>query len=297
MKLARKSFGEDYECKKDWDKDCFVQCGDSSVVVSKKGNYKTAFFEAFPNEPKTFIRGEGNSIEEAEEKAWEEFKKYKSCDNHEFERKGYTNGAGFCKHCGLFSSKQFKPTTICKICGEPTNWTSDKNKEWYCKKHAELMPYEDMNKYQQDEFNRSKTERISTIDDFVNSEDRIYYLKHNPEEMKHLDSFMESVFTKLSLKMRFDDIKTADIKENYIFAVKNFAMGVALFAKSHEYVDYTLYEKDNIKLIALRLNEQKEISDEYSDEKIYIKTGREIYLFGIDTNAFEKYIEFHSKSK
>lgn len=295
MKLARKGFKGDYECKKEWDEDCFVQCGDSGVVISKDGNYKTAFFEAFPKNPKTFIRGEGETIEEAEEKAWEQLQRYKSCTNHEFERRGYTNGAGFCKHCGLFVSNCFKPSSSCKICGKPTYWISNKNKEWYCKEHADLMPYDEMNEYQQKEFHRNKTEKMTKISDFIYSEDRDYYLEHNPLEMEHLDIFMETTFIKLALKLGFNILDEADIKEKYVFAVKNFALGISMFTYHHEYVDYITYKNGDVELIALRLNEQKDISDEGSKEPNYIKTGREIFLFGISTESFLNYIKRHTK--
>lgn len=99
-----------YDCQYEWTKDCFTQCGDSGIVFSKEGNpYKTAFFEAFPQSPKTFIRGEGNTIEDAEKDAWQQYAKHIKCDNHEFQRRGYRNGAGFCKHCGLFKSNAFEP--------------------------------------------------------------------------------------------------------------------------------------------------------------------------------------------
>lgn len=94
-----------------WPEDCYVQWGATGIVFTQqeKGSYKTAFFEAFPTDPKTFLRGEGASIEEAERKAFAQFEKHQACANHEFERKGYTNGAGFCKHCGLFASRMFEP--------------------------------------------------------------------------------------------------------------------------------------------------------------------------------------------
>ena len=61
--------GGSYECKYDWKDNCFVQCGDEGVVLDKVDSYLTAFFEAFPKEPKTFIRGEGKTIAEAEKQA------------------------------------------------------------------------------------------------------------------------------------------------------------------------------------------------------------------------------------
>jgi hypothetical protein len=163
MKQARNSFGKPYDCKKEWPEDCFVQCGDSGIVfgrsgsfenvmtsddvlgtlkeeISDKETYTTAFFEAFPKEPSTFIRGEGKNIEEAENKTWEQYQRYSTCENHEYERREYTNGAGFCKHCGMFASHVFEPTTKCCICDKPTYYTKDINDNWYCEEHDNLMP-------------------------------------------------------------------------------------------------------------------------------------------------------------
>jgi hypothetical protein len=162
MKTARKSFGKDYECKCDWEDDCFVQCGDSGIVLGKgslqevfdaenplkalgeaasdEKSYITAFFEAFPKEPSTFIRGEGKTVEEAEQSAWKQYQKFKSCPEHEFERRNYKNGAGLCKHCGLFNSKAFDPLYKCVICGIPTYYTCDVDKNWYCEDHSSQIP-------------------------------------------------------------------------------------------------------------------------------------------------------------
>lgn len=120
-----------YECKQLWPEECFVQCGNSGIVFTKKsiaesfatplesaieileiqGNpenrgeeyYKTCFFEAFPLE--TFLRGEGKTIEEAEEKCWNAYAKILGCQSHEFERRNRQDGYAFCKHCnysGMF---------------------------------------------------------------------------------------------------------------------------------------------------------------------------------------------------
>lgn len=143
-KIAKDSSNREYECEYSWDEDCFVQYGTNGLVVSENGNYETAFFEVFPKNPTTFIRGEGKTVEEAEKQAWEQLEKYKNCQKHEFERRGYTNGAGFCKHCGMFKSHAFEISTHCKICGKPTNYISDINGDFYCDEHSVLMPIEDM---------------------------------------------------------------------------------------------------------------------------------------------------------
>lgn len=134
MKTARKSFGEDYECKKEWPEDMFVQCGGSGLVISKSGdNYTTAFFEAFPKAPSCFLRGEGSSIEEAEEDCWNRYQKVLTCD-HEMERRDRTDGYGYCKHCS-YSSMVFEPLTKCCKCGKPSYKVRDYKGNYYCDKH------------------------------------------------------------------------------------------------------------------------------------------------------------------
>lgn len=150
-----------YECQCSWPEDCFVQYGDRGIVFTAskmeddlknpeellgqvlkptKPHYRTAFFEAFPTNPKTFIRGEGKDIVEAEASAWKQFTKYSECSGHEFERRGYESGAGFCKHCNLFKSNVFEPTTKCVVCQVPSYYSNDKQKNWYCEEHHEQNP-------------------------------------------------------------------------------------------------------------------------------------------------------------
>lgn len=138
IKVIRKSTGlissEPYACKKDWPEDCFCQAGSSGIVftghsmaevfvdknpdalaevagaligVDPPSSYRTAFFEAFSQEPDTFLRGEGKTVEEAEEQAWKQFERIRACAGHEMEKRGYTNGGGFCKNCDLFLGNAF----------------------------------------------------------------------------------------------------------------------------------------------------------------------------------------------
>lgn len=130
-KLARKASWmtkeDPYPCRQAWPHDCFVQCGGDGIVLptgtmssildkgditpiakgmsgALDGSYRTAFFEAFPKFPETFIRGEGPTIEEAEAACWRKYVKITSCQKHEFERRGRTDGYCYCKHCGLGGS-------------------------------------------------------------------------------------------------------------------------------------------------------------------------------------------------
>ena len=134
MKQARNSSNKPYDCKKDWPEDCFVQCGDKGLVISRSSDsYTTAFFEAFPKNPSCFLRGEGANIEEAEEDCWNRYLKVKSCD-HEMERRDRTDGYGYCKHCS-YSSMVFEPLTRCCKCGIPSRDNVDYKGNYYCGKH------------------------------------------------------------------------------------------------------------------------------------------------------------------
>jgi len=147
-----------------WPSDCMVQWGETGMVFGadsmdkafgadtlegtlvemKKGFlYTTAFFEAFPKEPlDTFIRGEGESLDEAEQKCWEEYEKQLNCPNHEYERGKYRGGHGKCKHCDHFKSDVFESLDHCRICGAGTRHEQDINDEWICKKCSPTLPKE-----------------------------------------------------------------------------------------------------------------------------------------------------------
>lgn len=126
----------DVEARHPWPQGCEVQGGTSGLVIVKGGEpYTTAFVEAFPD---TFIRGEGATVQEAEDACWAQYQKRVGCPGHEWEARNYKNGAGFCKHCGTFGSKVFTPEQLglfCKVCGVPTYW-SRQNDDFFCPEHA-----------------------------------------------------------------------------------------------------------------------------------------------------------------
>lgn len=149
---VRMSGGPEYDSKYEWG--CFCQGGSDGIVLPKgsldkvfgeeplKGLaegmaseecYTTAFFEAFPRNPNCFLRGEGKTIEEAEESCWKKYQKVLTC-NHEMERRGRTDGYGYCKHCA-YAGMVFEPLTKCCKCGKPTAHTQDYKGNWYCEKH------------------------------------------------------------------------------------------------------------------------------------------------------------------
>lgn len=80
-----------------------LQGGKNGLVLRREGgSYRTAFVEA--SLPGTFLRGEGETIADAEDVVWEQYERLTACpaypDHGPFERRHYRNGAGFCIQCG-----------------------------------------------------------------------------------------------------------------------------------------------------------------------------------------------------
>lgn len=132
-KFASKSIGGEYKCHQEWPEDCYVQCGGGERILVDGIYHNTAFFEAFPKDPKTFIRGDGRNIEEAEATAFASYLKYKECPKHEYKRRDNSEH-GNCINCGMFSSNCLAPVHSCETCGKKEiNYEFDD--KYYCADH------------------------------------------------------------------------------------------------------------------------------------------------------------------
>lgn len=129
----------EYVCAHPWADECKVQGGEMGIVLTKSGIYETAFFEAFPRNPRTYIRGEGRTVAESEESCWKQYQRYLACPSHEYEDRGHRNGVGICKYCGM-PGFDVIPGPPCCICGVPTWHERDKNNSYYCEAHERDMP-------------------------------------------------------------------------------------------------------------------------------------------------------------
>lgn len=146
--LIRLSYGDSYVSQNDYPAGQ-IQGGVKGLVISPKGNYRTAFIEFFP-ETGGFIRGEGKTLEEADAALMAKLANEAGCVEHEYIPKGYTNGAGFCKHCNQFKSQAFTAVELgqfCYQCGIPTGIESGRKLAdgfvFVCDDHDELKPYAD----------------------------------------------------------------------------------------------------------------------------------------------------------
>lgn len=130
----------------DWPAGTYVQGGKSGTVFKREGgSYRTAFVEAMlPDQPDgdrgPFIRGEGDTLAEAEAAAYAKWQRTDACPGHEYETRGYRNGAGLCKHCDRFATGVFDVKVVghpCAECGEGTNYFMTDDDQWLCEAHAE----------------------------------------------------------------------------------------------------------------------------------------------------------------
>jgi len=123
MRIARHHANSPYKPVCEWPEDCMVQWGGGGLVLSKKGSYTTAFFEAFPSKSLFgFVRGEGSDIEAAERDAFARFSKYEACGEHVFGRRGYLNGVGRCLKCNGLATKVFREVYVLKDIRAPLTY-------------------------------------------------------------------------------------------------------------------------------------------------------------------------------
>jgi hypothetical protein len=136
-----------------WPDDCTVQWGHGIIPA-------VPFFEAFP--PGTFIRGEGETIADAERAAFAKYQRDLACD-HVWGRQRpggalYTNGAAWCRKCGGFRGRMFPEL-------KPSGWwrkpLTRSERDWLesLETDHELNEHVDR-KYPQDAADRRRTARV-----------------------------------------------------------------------------------------------------------------------------------------
>lgn len=171
-KVISMSFGEDVSSTFDWG-DISIQGGRKGIVFNRKDktSYRTAFVEAFPkiNGLGTFIRGQGESVTEAEIACWDKYQKILNCDQHDWTRKvngdrERKDGYAKCTKCNM-QAKALDPLTKCFVCNEPT--TNDFEDKYVCWSHYFDLDIEDVMKYELSEIQEFSSETIEqSIFDF-----------------------------------------------------------------------------------------------------------------------------------
>ena len=200
-----KELGDYVESQYDWPNGTFVQAGFKGLVVSSdpnKPSYTTSFVEAFPNE--TFIRGEGETLEEAEKAAWHKYLEHSACPGHEWESRGYQNGGGFCKHCNKFGSKVFTGEQLgqyCNYCGVGTTYgetvlqysEGELVEDWVCENHyktALVFRYTHLKRKDEDSLSAKEASEIRHIEFMLRIDDE--------PDMENIDEEIKAVLNALA---------------------------------------------------------------------------------------------------
>lgn len=200
----------DISAQQAWPDGCFLQGGDKGVVVSlKKGtSYRTSFCEAFPNINgiKTFVRGEGKNILEAEQDCYSQYEKMRTCEAHEFSRevRGILRRDGYaiCIHCGL-SSMVLPPLDRCSVCDIPTN--EKVGDTHYCTKHwleqgFDALLEDRLESYQSSSLMRRISVEEASFDLHIEMEMKAFFLNELGEE--GFDNYLNGLST---IKSYFKD--------------------------------------------------------------------------------------------
>lgn len=140
----------DYEAQHPWPEETIVSAGRGVVFVrntrtSSRTSYSTLFMEVYPPGA-AFIRGEGETATECENAAWSKYQLAVNCSDasgtHQWEARGYKNGAGFCSRCNTFGSDVFTGDQLnqhCAMCGVGTTYHFDVlasgKCEFFCEAH------------------------------------------------------------------------------------------------------------------------------------------------------------------
>lgn len=99
-----------------------VQGGATGVVIVRDGpGYTTAFVECFP--AGSFLRGQGSTVEEADDACWAKLQAYLRCPGHDWEPRQYRNGSGICALCSQYGHDVLTAAQLgyfCTACGTPT---------------------------------------------------------------------------------------------------------------------------------------------------------------------------------
>ncbi|EOU1990218.1 hypothetical protein [Clostridium perfringens] len=290
-RVVKDNEGVDYRLVHEW-KNWTIHCSNTGIVFNSKGDcYETAFFEVYPKDPDTFIRGQGKTINEAEEEAWKQYEKIINCHKHEFERRGYENGLGFCKHCGLLKSKAFKPSHNCVICNKATYYKTDKNGNYYCKNHADLIPLDDMRSYEKTRYLLKKAKTIVDVKSlnnaisYINKEIRPFYQEY---DVCKFISFIELLYKKLSKQLEKEDISS-----KYIVTYESSFMIFHMNFSNYKFNSlYTLKDNNGEEYIILVFDEFEDMCED--DDKIeYKETGRLIHLVYLNQNGVDDIIKMY----
>lgn len=248
------------------------------------------FFEAFPL--KSFIRGEGKTLKDAEDNAFNKYLRILSCPGHEYVHlhNDVKNRYGQCIHCNYFTNYIFKPFYNCFSCG---------------KEHANLkLEINDLDKFHQNHY------CIEHFIDNVKKLDLFNSFSIVPDGIEELDfsisnlvlSFCSNINSRYFLIQLLTEIfrlKNIEVSDDYIIVdnmegfIKENDMRVGVFIQNLFVKQLSIYNK-TIRVIDLisfqhKLMTAKALYLSFLLIKSYFLTPDEIKIIFSKTITFENF--------
>jgi hypothetical protein len=271
-----------YFVKHEWPDDAYLQGNDYGIVLSKN-SYETAFFEVFPKNPKTFIRGEGKTLEEAETQAWKFYQKIINCSKHDFVRRDESNH-GICKNCNLFMTEIFETCKKCPNCNKEAYFfyqnPETKDEKYYCLEHF----FEKLEIHYKDTFKNKKIinfifEEKAAFNWLIHGLSQYILIKN---KLKH-DKYLKMTEHEIYLREENNDfitffhnlivINIKSLKDIYKFSIMS----------SSRLKDYIKLNDDYMNTIV------KLFLEKNTDENIDVKNMVHAFVQDYDNYFFEKY--------
>lgn len=239
----------DYTCKYDWPTECFVQCGGKGVVIGnqhRKG-YVTAFFEAFPFN--NFIRGEGETIDLAEDAAWEKYQVMATCPEHRFIKSESRKRDAVCECCGFSIRDYYPPEKECSCCGK-NNVSLYIYDQYFCLEHfiekAEQINYQITDELISDFKKQVFVEIQASQEKEKNFIDMV--LSKNDEKIKSYEDITDDDYR---VEMKISEIQSIELMKNLLNVTK---MGNISdkFSSEYELIDWVQKQKDSLSMAAIQ---------------------------------------------
>lgn len=271
----------EYVCQKEWSDESIIHCGSTGVVLKGKDSYRTAFFELSHHD--NFIRGEGDTIEDAEISAWEKIEKMITCSEHDFVSKKNNSRDVVCKCCTYEIKNYFPPENTCSVCGKP-HVLSKIDDVFYCLKHfSEEVGRKNLT-INENVMARIKHEAFEEITDLRNNPEKqnlIFYCADVKNCSSPADLPNDNIYVEIRVK------KIKEMEENKYIA--EYILRSGLLDKSNEYeiIDaiekmrggvYEIAVKKSIKLIKntiLKMYNEGVLTDQFN-EFLYMQNNDEV---------------------
>jgi len=271
----------DYTCKYDWPTDCFVQCGGKGIVMGnqhKKG-YVTAFFEAFPFN--NFIRGEGETVDLAEDAAWKKYQVMATCSEHHFIEDKKRKRDAVCEHCGYSIKNYYPPHHQCSCC-DKEHVSLEIGNEYFCLEHfiekAKHINYE----ITDERLIEFKKEVVKEIELSQDKDKNLIDMMLGKNDL-NVKSYEDIADDDYRVEMKISNLKNIELMKNILIAAQMVNISNK-FASEYEFIDWIQNQKDSLSMTAIQktteffnvvidnMKDNKYLNSEFNSREYFDKT-------------------------